>query len=311
MRAAGGGPPMSLCFQAPLSTGSLRLALPAGAADAVAAALALGAHEGLLAALEQAVQQPLDPRPVPNFGTEPPADPTLWADAGDGVRVGLPWSALVALTAAPRWPLRWPSLSFEVELAAFAQRPLPEAAADGVLLLPPAFQAPWRVLLHDAEHGLAMDAEWRGPGSDIVCHAAPEPAPEPATRTRPPWRVVLAERFERPLAQWLGWEAAPPLSAGAAAVLLGPAPGSTAAGSARASSAAPTPGVMAGSAPSSAALSALGAEELPAPPSTMAAPFAHLLAGDEPAATAPGQPAAPCRLAGRIAPALDGAGLWI
>ena len=286
---------MSLCFQAPLPTGSLRLALPAGAADAVAAALALDAHEGLVAALEQALQQPLDPRPVPNFGAEPAADPTLWADAGDGVRVGLPWSALVALDAAPRWPLHWPSLSFEVELAAFAQRPLPEAAADGVLLLPPAFQPPWRVLLHDAEHGLAMDAEWRGPGSDIVCHAAPEPAPG----ARPPWRVVLAERFERPLALWLGWEAAPPLSAGAAAVLLGPAGPAAAAASGGPS------------APVSESLCGLLNAERSAPASSPAAPFAHLLPVDEPAASAAEQPAAPCRLAGRIAPALDGAALWI
>jgi hypothetical protein len=289
--------PMSLCFQAPLPTGSLRLALPADAADAVAAALALDAHEGLVAALEQALQQPLDPRPVPNFGAEPPADPTLWADAGAGVRVGLPWSALAALSAAPRWPLRWPSLSFEVELAAFAQRPLPveeSAAADGVLLLPPAFQPPWRILLHDAEHGLVMDAEWRGPGSDIVCHAAPEPA----AGARPPWRVVLAERFERPLAQWLGWEAAPPLSGGAAAALLGPA--------------GPAMAASAGSfAPASESLYGLANAEHSARPSVTAAPFAHLLTGGPSAATAPGQPAAPSRLAGRIAPALDGAALWI
>ena len=302
---------MSLCFQAPLPTGSLRLALPVAAADAVAAALALDAHEGLLAALEQALQQPLDPRPVPSFGAEPLADPTLWADAGDGVRVGLPWSALAALGEAPRWPLRWPTLSFEVELAAFAQRPLPEAAAEGVLLLPPAFQAPWRVLLHAAEHGLAMDAEWRGPGSDIVCHAAPEPAADP----RPPWRVVLAERFERPLAQWLGWEAAPPLSAGAAAALVGPA------GQAAGPSAGPVaPASAQGSHASRASrvsktLSELSSAELCSPPAMTAAPFAHLLPAGERAVTATGPaapgPAAPSRIAGRIAPALDGAALWI
>ena len=295
---------MSLCFQAPLPTGSLRLALPAAAADAVAAALALAAHESLLAALEQALQQPLDPRPVPNFGAEPPTDPTLWADAGEGVRVGLPWSALVALNAAPRWPLRWPSLSFEVELAAFTQRPLPgeesaepAAPGGGVLLLPPAFQAPWRVLLLDAEHGLAMDAEWRGPGSDIVCHAAPEPA----TAARPPWRVVLAERFERPLAQWLGWEAAPPLSAGVAAVLLGPAE--------RAARAVAPSAAAVVAAESSAPFYALSTEG--AEPAAKGSPFAHLLTADEPAPPTPQPPAAPLRLAGRIAPALDGAALWI
>ena len=256
---------MSLCFQAPLQAGSLRLALPGDAVDAVAAALALHAHEGLVAALEAALQQPLDPRPVASFGAPPPAEPMLWADTGDGVRVGLPWSALAAMPSAPDWPLRWPTLAFEVELAAFAQRPMPDEAAEGVLLLPAAFQAPWRVLLHDAEHALSIDAEWRGPDSEIVCHAAPEPA----AGARPPWRVVLAQRIERPLAQWLGWEAAPAFTAGAAAALLGP------------------------------------------PGASGVAPIAATAAGEPFAPLAHGGPAAPSRLPGRIAPALDGAGLWI
>jgi hypothetical protein len=269
---------MSMCFEAALPAGRLRLALPGDAADAVAAALALAQHEGLVAALESALQQPLDPRPVASFGAEPPAEAVLWADAGDGVRVGLPWSAVSAMGTPPDWPLRWPQLAFDVEVATFAQCPLPDGAgagiarcalphgaAEGVLLLPPAFQAPWRVLLHDAEHALSIDAEWRGPDSEIVCHAAPEPA----AGARPPWRVVLAQRIERPLAQWLGWEAAPAFTAGAAAALLGP------------------------------------------PGATGVAPIAATTGGEPIAPAAPGSPAARWRLAGRIAPALDGAGLWI
>jgi len=298
---------MSLCFEASLPTGRLRLALPGDAADAVAAALALAEHEGLVAALEAALQQPLDPRPIASFGAEPPAEAVLWADAGDGVRIGLPWSAVTAMSGPPDRPLRWPALSFEVEVAAFAQCPLPDGAAaaveqcplpdgaaTGVLLLPPAFQAPWRVLLLDAAHGLGIDAEWGGPGSPIVCHAAPEPA----ATARPPWRVLLAERIERPLAQWLGWEAAPPLSAGAAAALVGPP---VARGITHVATSTPIgpAAATAATAPAPAALAAL-----PAPMDPIA--LAEL---DAPAP--PVLDAAPRRIAGRIAPALDGAGLWI
>jgi hypothetical protein len=295
---------MSMCFEAALPAGRLRLALPGDAADAVAAALALAQHEGLVAALESALQQPLDPRPVASFGAEPPAEAVLWADAGDGVRVGLPWSAVSAMGTPPDWPLRWPQLAFDVEVATFAQCPLPDGAgagiarcalphgaAEGVLLLPPAFQAPWRVLLHDADHGLGIDAEWRGPGGQIVCHAAPEPA----VGARPPWRVLLAERIERPLAQWLGWEAAPPLTAGAAAALVGPP---VARGITRVATFASN-GPTAATAPAPAALAA--------PP----APMDLIALAELDAPAPPVLDAAPRRFAGRIAPALDGAGLWI
>jgi hypothetical protein len=211
---------MSCCFEAALAGGGvLRLALAQTAADALDAALALAEHEGLIAAMEAALQMPLDPHPVAQFEGE--ADDMLWLDADAGTRLGLPWPALLSMANAPAWPIAWPTLAFDVEVAAFETRPLPEDAATGVLLLPPAFEPAWRVALHDGTLGLVAEGEWRGPGSEIVFDAAPEPERIPARRA--PWRVLLDQRCERPLPELLGWVTpAAPLRPGDAAWLVGP-----------------------------------------------------------------------------------------
>jgi hypothetical protein len=209
---------MSCCFEAALVGGGvLRLALARPVADALDAALALAEHECLIAALEAALRAPLDPRPVAQFDGE--ADGMLWVDAGAGVRLGLPWPALLSMASAPAWPIAWPTLAFEVEVAAFETPPRPEDAGAGVLLLPPAFEPAWRVALHDAARGLVAEGEWRGPGSELVFDAAPEPG----RAARAPWRVLLAEHCERPLPALLGWSAtaAPPRPRDAA-WLVGP-----------------------------------------------------------------------------------------
>lgn len=198
---------MTLTFEA---IGGLRLQLPQPAGDALDAALALAAHEPQVAALEAWLKQPLDLRPV----AAEPAAPLVWADAGE-LRVGLPWALLAAAAPAPAdWC--WPTLGFEVDVAGFAGAP-PHAEA-GVLLLPPAFEPAWRVVLHAPDAALAVDAEWRGPGAELALCGPPEP---PAA-ARAPWRVQLAGRVERPLAQWLGWQPLAPIAPGAAALITGP-----------------------------------------------------------------------------------------
>lgn len=198
---------MNQRFHAP----QLALELPLPAGDAVHAALALAGHEALLAALDGWLDAPPDWRPG-----AAPAEPAFWAEAEGGVRIGFGWPLLARAAAAPPLALRWPELSFEVEVAAFDAAPLPPGHGAGVLLLPPAFDALWRTTLHG--HGLVAEAEWRGPGAALALCAPPEPA---AAR-RAPWRVLLDTALVRPLPDWLGWQAPPSPVPGAAARLVGP-----------------------------------------------------------------------------------------
>jgi hypothetical protein len=212
---------VSLHFEAPAAHGTLRLSLPGPAGDPVDAALALAAHEPLLAALEAWLHEALDPAPVPRLDT---AEPLLWLDAGP-VRLGLPWPLLLASPGLPApddtaLHVPWPAVAFEVELAGFDTAPLPAGASGGVLLLPNSLQGAWRVLLrHDT---LVADAEWPGPGKPLALCGPPE-LPTAQTPPRPLWRVVLAEPWCVPLPQLLGWQPmlAPPRP-GDAAVLQPP-----------------------------------------------------------------------------------------
>jgi len=194
---------MTTCFCAEAAAGPLALLLPGDAADAVDAALLLAAHEPLLAALEQALRQPLDPLPC----AEPPAA-LLWAhDTASGASVGCAWSVLAAMPAAPAWPLAWPALQFEADVAGFDTAPPPPPDGAAALLLPPSFDAAWRVTLQAAEPALQAEAEWRGPGSELLLCAPPELVP-PATPARAACRVTLATPLQRALPALLGWEAA-------------------------------------------------------------------------------------------------------
>jgi hypothetical protein len=206
---------MSLCFEAAAEGGTLRLALPCGAGDAVAAALALAEHEALIVALEGWLQQPLDPRPAPAAGA---GEPLLWARSGV-LRLGFPWALLAAAPAAPMLPVEWPELSFEIDVAGFDAAPRPADAGAGVLLLPPAFEPAWRVLLHAGTLALVAEAEWRGPGEELALFGPPQTG----LAQRAAWRVQLDARLQRSLPELLGWvaPAAPPRPDGAAR-LVGP-----------------------------------------------------------------------------------------
>ena len=215
--------------------------------DAVAAALALAEHEALIVALEAWLQQPLDPRPLlPTDAAAHDADPDLlWADCG-GLRLGFAWSLLLNAASVPSasaLPVAWPELAFEIDVAEFSTDPRPAAAqpaapqppeshadpADAVLLLPPAFEPTWRVLLHgvatQTTPPLWADAEWRGPGTaPLLCGA-----PQAGRRRRAAWRVQLDTRYQRPLPELLGWVtsadaegAAPPPRPSGAAHLIAP-----------------------------------------------------------------------------------------
>lgn len=213
---------MSFCFEAAWPAGTLRLRLPAhaaqegtheGAHDAVAAALALADHEPVLAALEVWLQQPLDPHPAE---TSDDAAGFVWCDA-EGVRLGLPWTVLLASTGAPPPGWLWPELEFEVDVASFDTAPVPpqDPQRAEVLLLPPSFTAPWPVRLHEPALGLAAEAEWAGPGSELRLSAAPV-----AAAPRPLGRVTLTERCRCTLPQLLGWApVAAPWRPGPAAAL--------------------------------------------------------------------------------------------
>jgi len=206
---------MNLVFEARANEGLLRLVLPDEAGDPVAAALALAEQEPLIAVLEQWLQQPLDPQPVPRGE---PGPQLWWAEAGT-VQLGFEWSLLAAQTQAPAWTLRWPDFHFEATVAGFDEAPRPVDAQGGVLLLPPAFESAWRVNLQAPLKGLMAEAEWRGPGSELLLVNPPEPgeAAEPA------WRVQLVEPLVRSLPELFGWiEAASEWRPGDMAHLLGP-----------------------------------------------------------------------------------------
>ena len=150
---------MSLVLEAATAGGALQIELAQPAGDAVAAALALAGHEALIVALEAWLQQPLDPRPVlPGEAAAGAAGADLlWAHCG-AVRLGFAWPLLLNAASVPSasaLPVEWPDLAFEIDVAEFSTDPQPVAAqlvdtqpVDAVLLLPPAFEPTWRVLLH-------------------------------------------------------------------------------------------------------------------------------------------------------------------
>lgn len=207
---------MNLVFEAQAREGRLRIVLPDESVDAVAAALALAEQEPLIAVLEQWLRQPLDPRPLRR---DAPAVADLWwAEAGP-VQLGFEWSLLAAQTQPPAWTLRWPDFHFEATVAGFDESPRPVDAQAGVLLLPPAFESAWRVNLQAPQKGLIAEAEWRGPGHELLLVNPPEPG----EATEPPWRVQLAEPLVRSLPELFGWiEAAHEWRPGDLAHLLGP-----------------------------------------------------------------------------------------
>ena len=276
---------MSLVFEAGSAGGALRIELTPPAGDAVAAALALAEHEALIVALEAWLQQPLDPRPLlPADAAHDGDADLLWAQCG-AVRLGFAWPLLLNAASVPSasaLPVEWPDLAFEIDVAEFSTDPQPADAqpADAVLLLPPAFEPTWRVLLHGVATPnqttpappLWADAEWRGPGTALRLGGAPQPGP----RRRAAWRVQLDTRYQRPLPELLGWVS--PAEAEAAATAPRPS-GASSPPRASGVPSSPRPGGD------------------PSPPRFSGA--AHLIA-----ATRPAQP-------GCIAPALGGAGLWI
>ena len=257
---------MSFVFEAATAGGALRIEVAQPAGDAVAAALALAGHEALIVALEAWLQQPLDPRPVlPGEAAAGAADADLlWAHCG-AVRLGFAWPLLLNAASVPSasaLPVEWPDLAFEIDVAEFSTDPQPVAAqrvdtqpvaaqlvdtqpvaaqpAGAVLLLPPAFEPTWRVLLHGVAAAVTTvtttttttapttpplwaDAEWRGPGTALLLCGAPQPG----RRRRAAWRVQLATRYQRPLPELLGWttraaadDAAMPLRISGAAHLI-------------------------------------------------------------------------------------------
>ena len=182
-------------------------------------------------ALEAWLQQPLDPRPLPPSDAAADAD-LLWAQCG-AVRLGFAWPLLLNAASVPSasaLPVEWPDLAFEIDVAEFSTDPQPAAAqpadtpaglADAVLLLPPAFEPTWRVLLHGVATTsqtttappLWADAEWRGPGTALRLGGAPQPG----RRRRAAWRVQLDTRYQRPLPELLGWVTPADAEAGPAA----------------------------------------------------------------------------------------------
>ena len=209
---------MSFVFEAATAGGALRIVVAQPVGDAVAAALALAGHEALIVALEAWLQQPLDPRPL--LATETAAHDgdadLLWAHCG-ALKLGFAWPLLLNAASVPSasaLPIEWPDLGFEIDVAEFSTDPQPAAAqpvdvqpADAVLLLPPAFEPTWRVLLHGVATAtttpppLWAEAEWRGPGTALrLCGA-----PQPGRRRRAAWRVQLDTRYQRPLPELLGW----------------------------------------------------------------------------------------------------------
>lgn len=210
---------MSIAFEAGTGEGRLHLKLPGLAADAVAAALALAEHEPVIAALEDWLGEPLDPKPL----TAGEDGATLtWLRCGE-LRLGLPWALLVRAQSAPALEIDWPALVFDIAVAEFDAPPLPPHARGGVLLLAEAAEAAWPVRLSAREWRdwpLHLQARWAGPGQALELDAAPVWG----ARAPAPWRVQLDQPLQRTLPELLGWTAtkASPLP-GPGAVLLAPA----------------------------------------------------------------------------------------
>ncbi|HUG22610.1 hypothetical protein [Piscinibacter sp.] len=226
-------------FEAPLADGALGLHVPVAddhRADAVAAAQALSRCEPLLAALETWLAVALDPVPLLAADDRPPSTGRLTASvtrgtlAPAGTRLFVPLELALRRGALPNVlqsdALVWASLSVEVELARYAEPPLPRSglATGGMLLLPRSFEPPWRVQLCNREHRTEWAAHWRGPGHPFEPTGAADRLQE-----HPPgaWRVVLAAPLLLDPAPWLAGAAMPPgqLPDDAAAWLLAPARG--------------------------------------------------------------------------------------
>jgi len=226
-------------FETPVPDGAIGLHVPAvddSAADTVAAAAALERCEPLLAALEAWLGVALDPAPLLAGAERPPPTGRLTATvtqgtlAPAGTRLFIPLSSAQRSGPLPnalqRGALVWASLSFEVELARYAEPPLPRSglATGGMLLLPRSFDAPWRVRLRSREHHVEWTAHWRGTGSPFEATGAADLLDE-----LPPgaWRVVLAAPLLLDPAPWLAGAAMPPVHAAddGTAWLLAPARG--------------------------------------------------------------------------------------
>ena len=207
------------CFAGAAPGGALTLQWPAaadGAHDAVAAALALADCEPLLALLEAWLGLPIDPAPAADSGPGGAAG-VIAAELDDaalappGTRIGVPWALLARRPAPPDAlrELRWAALHFEVELATFAQSPLPadfsrDDGDGGALLLPPSFEPGWPLRLYEASHGLQWLASWNGTSAE----AMPAVPPQPGLADPARWRVVLDAPLRVEIAHALGWTAA-------------------------------------------------------------------------------------------------------
>lgn len=191
-------------FEAVVPGGALRLVLPSSAAcsDAVGAALLLASAEPLVAELERWLGAPLDPAPAPQVDLHLPSG--LLAMVSDdalapvGTELHLPLPLMFrapAMPAAMRGEsLVWQSMAFELELARYAQSPVPRDGAEsgGVLLLPGSFEPHWAVRLVSRAIGLAIDARWAGPGHALRIESPARPLDE----TPPAWRVLLSRTID-------------------------------------------------------------------------------------------------------------------
>lgn len=191
-------------FEAVAPGGALRLVLPDAApcADAVGAALLLARAEPLVAQLERWLGAVLDPAPSRQADLHLPAG--LLAMVSDealapvGTEVHVPLALMLRAPAMPAAmrseSLLWQAMAFELELARYAQSPVPRDGAErgGVLLLPGSFEPHWAVRLVNRAMGLAIDARWAGPGQPLRIESPARPLDE----TPPAWRVVLARTLE-------------------------------------------------------------------------------------------------------------------
>lgn len=191
-------------FEAVAPGGALRLVLPATGpcTDAVGMALLLARAEPLVAELERWLGVALDPAPVPPVDLHLPTG--LLAMVGDealapvGTELHLP---LALMLRAPGMPasmrgesLVWQAMAFELELARYAQSPVPREGAErgGVLLLPGSFEPHWAVRLVSRAMGLVIDARWAGPGHALRIDSPAKPLDD----APPAWRVVLSRTIE-------------------------------------------------------------------------------------------------------------------
>jgi hypothetical protein len=192
-------------FTAQTPHGPLHLELPAAhGADAVGAALALADAQPLLAALESWLGLDLDPRPQgrADAPVAPPPPGLLWCSAADNAHLGMPWPLLAQAPPSGMPALQGPELALVVDAARWTRLP-PRPAGSGLLLLPAAFEAQWRVTLVQPDLGFEVDALWAGPGSAPVLAGAPRAAAETVAAVR------LVQTLHWSMAAVLGWCQAP------------------------------------------------------------------------------------------------------